>query len=177
MRAAQPLRAREPRQREASAVRGRELPGRAALSSAPRCQGRHLYPCGVDSSTRCPFCALPPERVLARDGLALAFRDAYPVSPGHTLVIPVRHVASFFDITPSERTAMFALLEAAKEQLHSEFSPAGYNIGINDGIAAGQTVGHLHVHLIPRYTGDRPDPRGGVRWVIPEKADYWTDRA
>jgi len=112
-----------------------------------------------------------------RDGFALAFRDAYPVSPGHTLVIPVRHVASFFDITSDERTAMFALLEAAKQQLHAEFSPAGYNIGINDGAAAGQTVGHLHIHLIPRYPGDQPDPRGGVRWVIPEKADYWTGRA
>lgn len=140
-------------------------------------QGAHLYPCAVDTSTRCPFCALPPERVLARDGLALAFRDAYPVSPGHTLVIPVRHVASFFDITPNERAAMFALLEAAKQRLHAEFSPAGYNIGINDGAAAGQTVGHLHIHLIPRYTGDQRDPRGGVRWVIPEKADYWTGQA
>lgn len=115
---------------------------------------------------------------MARNGFALAFRDAYPVSAGHTLVIPVRHVASFFDITPNERAAMraamFGLLEAAKQQLHAEFSPAGYNIGINDGAAAGQTVGHLHIHLIPRYAGDQPDPRGGVRWVLPEKADYWT---
>ena len=140
-------------------------------------QRGHLYPCGVDSSTRCPFCTLPPERVKVRDGFALAFRDAFPVSPGHTLVIPVRHVASFFDITPSERAAMFGMLEAAKQRLDSEFGPAGYNIGINDGAAAGQTVGHLHIHLIPRYAGDQPDPRGGVRWVIPEKADYWTGRA
>lgn len=72
---------------------------------------------------------------------------------------------------------MFSLLEAAKQLLQLEFRPAGYNIGINDGTAAGQTVGHLHVHLIPRYADDRPDPRGGVRWVIPEKADYWTGRA
>ena len=71
---------------------------------------------------------------------------------------------------------MFGLLDEAKLQLQSEFSPAGYNIGINDGAAAGQTVGHLHMHLIPRYAGDRPDPRGGVRWVIPDKADYWTGR-
>ncbi len=140
-------------------------------------QGGHLYPCYMDSSTLCPFCALPPERILARDGFALAFRDRYPVSPGHTLVIPVRHVASFFDITPNERAAMFALLAAAKQQLHAEFGPDGYNIGINDGAAAGQTVGHLHIHLIPRYTADQPDPRGGVRWVIPGKADYWTGGA
>lgn len=71
---------------------------------------------------------------------------------------------------------MLDLLEAAKNQLQLEFDPAGYNIGVNDGAAAGQTVGHLHIHLIPRYSGDRPDPRGGVRWVIPEMADYWTGR-
>jgi diadenosine tetraphosphate (Ap4A) HIT family hydrolase len=134
----------------------------------------YLYPYGVDNSTPCPFCALPPERVLSRNGTAIAFRDAYPVSPGHTLVIPLRHVASFFDTSPEERASMLGLLDAAKQQLESEFGPDAYNIGINDGPAAGQTVGHLHIHLIPRYPGDRPDPRGGIRWVIPEKADYWT---
>lgn len=128
----------------------------------------------METSTLCPFCALPQSRALLHNGLAVAFRDAYPVSPGHTLVIPVRHVGSFFDTTPEERTSMLALLEEAKLQIQSEFSPAGYNIGINDGAAAGQTIGHLHMHLIPRYAGDQPDPRGGVRWVIPGKADYWT---
>jgi diadenosine tetraphosphate (Ap4A) HIT family hydrolase len=124
----------------------------------------------------CPFCALPAERVLFRNNASVAVRDAYPVTPGHTLVIPRRHVASYFDATPLEREAMLALLDAAKQQLQAEFGPAGYNIGINDGAAAGQTIGHLHMHLIPRYPGDRPDPRGGVRWVIPDKADYWTER-
>ena len=123
----------------------------------------------------CPFCALPAKRVLFRNDAAVAVRDAYPVTPGHTLVIPRRHVASYFDATPLEREAMLALLDAAKQQLQAEFGPAGYNIGINDGAAAGQTIGHLHMHLIPRYAGDRPDPRGGVRWVIPDKADYWTE--
>ena len=70
---------------------------------------------------------------------------------------------------------MLELLDEAKKQLQSEFGPAGYNIGINDGAAAGQTVGHLHIHLIPRYAGDQHDPRGGIRWVIPEKAAYWTE--
>lgn len=130
----------------------------------------------MDNRTPCPFCALPPARVLFRMESAIAFRDAYPVTPGHTLVVPVRHVASFFDTTPEERTSMLGLLDAAKKQLQLEFAPAGFNIGINDGAAAGQTVGHLHIHLIPRYLGDQPDPRGGVRWVIPEKADYWTSR-
>lgn len=71
---------------------------------------------------------------------------------------------------------MLALLDLAKQQLQAEFNPTGYNIGINDGAAAGQTIGHLHMHLIPRYLGDRADPRGGVRWVMPEKADYWTQQ-
>lgn len=130
----------------------------------------------MENSKLCPFCALPQARVVLRNDFAIAFRDAYPVTPGHTLVIPARHVSSFFDTTHDERAWMFGLLDEAKLQLQSEFSPAGYNIGINDGAAAGQTVGHLHMHLIPRYAGDRPDPRGGVRWVIPDKADYWTGR-
>lgn len=124
----------------------------------------------------CVFCALPPERIIAHNELAIVIRDGFPVSPGHTLVIPRRHVASYFEATAEERAAMLALLEGAKSGLDKEFAPAGYNIGINDGQAAGQTVMHLHMHLIPRYVGDLPDPRGGVRWVIPEKADYWSQR-
>ncbi len=107
---------------------------------------------------------------------AIWFRDAYPVSPGHSLVIPKRHVASFFEISVEERLAMLELLDVAQVAAERECHPAGYNIGINDGRAAGQTVPHLHLHLIPRFTGDMPDPRGGVRWVIPEKADYWSAR-
>lgn len=124
----------------------------------------------------CVFCSLPPERVIAQNDLAIVIRDGFPVSPGHTLIIPRRHVASFFETTAEERLAMLALLENAKVDLDKEFSPDSYNIGINDGQAAGQTVMHLHMHLIPRYEGDLPDPRGGVRWVIPEKADYWSKR-
>jgi len=124
----------------------------------------------------CPFCTLPVSRILARNDFAIILRDAYPVTPGHTLVMPVRHVSSFFETTHSERKAMLALLDLAKQQLQAEFNPAGYNIGINDGAAAGQTIAHLHMHLIPRYPGDRTDPRGGVRWVMPDKADYWTQQ-
>ncbi|MBS3996790.1 MAG: HIT family protein [Hydrogenophaga sp.] len=120
------------------------------------------------------FCCLPQSRVLFRNETAIVVRDAFPVTLGHTLVIPLRHIESFFDTSAKERAAMFELLDAAKQQLQTEFAPAGFNIGINDGAAAGQTIRHLHMHLIPRYAGDRPDPRGGVRWVIPEKADYWT---
>jgi diadenosine tetraphosphate (Ap4A) HIT family hydrolase len=135
-----------------------------------------LYPRDMSHPADCPFCTLPAARVMLRNEWAIVVRDAFPVSLGHTLVIPLRHVGSFFDTTATEREAMLTLLNEAKQQLDAEFSPAGYNIGINDGAAAGQTVGHLHMHLIPRYVGDQQDPRGGVRWVIPEKADYWSAR-
>jgi len=121
----------------------------------------------------CPFCTLPPDRILDRRGTAVAIRDGFPVSPGHTLIIPKRHVASFFEITDEERTDLMTLLTAARDDLDRRFRPTGYNIGINDGAAAGQTVPHLHIHLIPRYLGDRDDPRGGVRWVLPDRAAYW----
>jgi diadenosine tetraphosphate (Ap4A) HIT family hydrolase len=124
----------------------------------------------------CPFCALPPARIIQSNALALVIRDGYPVSPGHTLVIPRRHVSSLFDLDGRERNAMFDLLTVARRDLEAELGPAGYNIGINDGQAAGQTVQHLHVHLIPRFVGDRADPRGGVRWIFPEHADYWSAR-
>lgn len=124
----------------------------------------------------CVFCTLPAERIVDQNDLAIVIRDGFPVSSGHTLIIPRRHVASYFEITPDERLAMLSLLERTKSALDKEFSPDGYNIGVNDGQAAGQTVMHLHMHLIPRYEGDLPDPRGGVRWVIPEKADYWSKR-
>jgi len=121
----------------------------------------------------CPFCVLPRDRIVLERELALGFRDGFPVSPGHTLIIPRRHVASFFEVTDAERADLMSLLAAARDDLDRQFRPAGYNIGINDGAAAGLTVPHLHIHLIPRYVGDRDDPRGGVRWVLPDKAAYW----
>lgn len=124
----------------------------------------------------CPFCALHPDRIVIRGELAFALRDAYPVSSGHTLIIPNRHVASFFELTDAERRNLLKLLDIAKADLDRECAPQGYNIGINDGAAAGQTVPHVHIHLIPRYDGDQPDPRGGVRWIFPDKADYWSKR-
>ena len=127
-------------------------------------------------SANCVFCTLRASRIILANDLAVAFRDGFPVSPGHTLVIPRRHVASFFESTEEERAALLALLDAAREGLDRELRPDGYNIGINDGPAAGQTVPHLHIHLIPRFSGDKQDPRGGVRWIIPDKADYWSKR-
>lgn len=125
----------------------------------------------------CPFCTLPQDRILLSNSFGLVIRDGFPISPGHTLIIPRRHVGSFFLLEDEERQAMLALLDDAKKQLDQEkYQPDGYNIGINDGAVAGQTVMHLHIHLIPRYVGDREDSRGGVRWIFPDKADYWTKR-
>lgn len=121
----------------------------------------------------CPFCNSDPSRIILTNAHALAISDAYPVTPGHTLIIPKRHATSFFETTREEQTAMLDLLDKTRRMLLDELNPDGFNIGINDGIAAGQTVMHLHIHLIPRYQGDMPDPRGGVRWIFPDKAAYW----
>lgn len=122
----------------------------------------------------CPFCTIPKERIILSNSFGVVIRDGYPISPGHTLVIPQRHIGSFFELQPQERDALLSLLEESKRGLDKEFQPDGYNIGINDGPSAGQTVPHLHIHLIPRYSGDQADPRGGIRWIIPEKAKYWS---
>ena len=124
----------------------------------------------------CPFCELDSSRVITRNSHAIALRDGYPVAEGHALVVPVRHVACLFDLPEDELSSVWSLVRDVREQLRVELSPDGFNVGLNDGSAAGQTVGHAHVHVIPRREGDVLDPRGGVRWVIPEKADYWTDR-
>lgn len=122
----------------------------------------------------CAFCELPESRFVCSSEYGFVIRDAFPISPGHTLIIPRRHVSSLFELTPQERAELFALLDEARAGLEQTRRPDGYNIGVNDGPAAGQTVPHLHIHLIPRYLGDKADPRGGVRWLFPEKADYWT---
>lgn len=120
----------------------------------------------------CPFCQLDRARIVAENRLAVALWDGFPVNKGHTLVIPRRHVATWFEATAEEREAMLRLLDVVKRDLDRAVSPDGYNIGINVGAAAGQTVPHLHVHLIPRFHGDVDDPTGGVRLVIPERGNY-----
>lgn len=126
----------------------------------------------------CPFCDVasqtPRSRILTQNQHGFVIRDGFPVTEGHTLIIPKRHVGSFFDITDEERQSLLYLLDQAKRDIQTEFNPDDYNIGINDGPSAGQTVPHLHIHLIPRYVEERVDPRGGVRWVVPDKADYWS---
>ncbi len=108
-----------------------------------------------------------------QNDFAFVIRDGYPISEGHTLIIPKAHSATFFEIPTKVRQAMFELLDRAQIELDQQYSPDAYNIGINDGVAAGQTVSHLHIHLIPRYKGDVDDPRGGIRWIMADKARYW----
>ena len=125
--------------------------------------------------TGCPFCPIPKDKIIAQDSLTFTIRDTLPVSPGHTLILPKRHIASIFEAAKEEVAALWEALLQARIELLKEFSPDGFNIGINDGLAAGQTILHLHIHLIPRYKGDMQDPRGGIRWIFPEKAVYWKD--
>jgi diadenosine tetraphosphate (Ap4A) HIT family hydrolase len=120
----------------------------------------------------CVFCRR--DNVVMENGLAYAVYDKHPVSEGHMLVIPKRHVTSFFEASKEERAALMEMLEKARERIASEHSPQGFNIGINEGGAAGQTIEHLHIHLIPRYEGDMDDPRGGIRGAIPGKRAYPT---
>lgn len=146
-------------------------------SSGPSTALRYASaPMPTPIASECPFCTLPSARIVHANDLAVVIRDAFPVSRGHTLVLPRRHVGSFFELDSAERNAVFELLDVARGALHETLHPDGYNVGINDGPAAGQTVPHLHVHLIPRYMGDQVDPRGGVRWIFPERADYWSAR-
>ncbi len=123
----------------------------------------------------CPFCDIAIGRVLYdADPLIRCVWDSFPVSPGHALVITRRHIANWFDATHDEQANLLAGIEIAKKAIEASHQPDGYNIGINVGEAAGQTVPHLHVHVIPRYQGDVGDPTGGVRHVIADKANYLT---
>ena len=121
----------------------------------------------------CPFCDVHNPCIILENEIAFAIYDGFPVSPGHSLIIPRRHISSFFEATSEEQLSFLDLISKVQQLLKNEYSPDGFNIGINDGEAAGQTVMHLHIHLIPRYLGDVEDPRGGLRWIIPEKAVYW----
>jgi len=148
---------------------------------------RHAHSEGsAEDGHGCPFCNLDSSRVYVANALAVAVLDAFPVSLGHTLIIPKRHFESLFEATEAERAALFDLLDEVRRRLLNPIQPPfdkvgnarvpdGFNIGINDGAAAGQTVFHLHIHLIPRYAGDCDDPRGGVRKLFPGRARYWKE--
>ena len=121
----------------------------------------------------CPFCTISQDReIILENASCLAFFDGFPVSPGHALIIPKRHVASYFDLTDDEHKDMNDALLCVKSKVDEHYHPDGYNIGVNVGEYAGQSVFHCHMHLIPRYKGDVPNPKGGIRGVIPGKQSY-----
>lgn len=122
----------------------------------------------------CPFCCMKKHRIQLESEFAAAFLDGFPVTQGHTLVVPKRHVASVFDLTEEEQAAIWTLVAQVRAKLQAELMPDGFNVGLNDGTSAGQTVMHAHFHVIPRRHGDVVNPRGGVRWIVPHKAAYWT---
>jgi diadenosine tetraphosphate (Ap4A) HIT family hydrolase len=122
----------------------------------------------------CPFCG-QPEKVIENE-LAFAHYDTYPVNAGHCLIILRRHVAEYFQATTEEKAAIWELVDKVKVIIDREYRPDGYNVGVNIGESAGQSVPHLHIHMIPRYEGDMEDPRGGVRGVIPHKQKYVKNR-
>lgn len=125
----------------------------------------------------CPFCErLALGQYDRSSDLAVAFEDAYPVTPGHTLVIPRRHEPDFFALSLEEQAAVLELARLIQADLRGPGADGGINVGLNIGAAAGQTVWHAHLHLIPRSHGDVDDPRGGVRWVVPSKAAYPSSR-
>ena len=124
----------------------------------------------------CPFCNIEKttdkSRIVYQDDTWIAIYDNYPVSEGHVLLIPKRHVETFFNLNMIELGSLGVTIGIIKMILDKKFHPDGYNIGTNCGEAAGQTVMHCHIHIIPRYKGDMENPRGGVRGVIPEKQKY-----
>ena len=119
----------------------------------------------------CPFCNLEREKILESE-LSFAIYDGFPVNEGHALIIPKRHTANYFDLSLEEQKDCIELLNRVKGIVEEKYKPSGFNVGININEAAGQTVSHVHIHLIPRYEGDVEEPRGGVRGVIPERRNY-----
>lgn len=120
----------------------------------------------------CVFCEMPVSAYVMENEHFYGLFDKYPVTQGHLLIIPKRHAETLFELTEDERNSLFEMIEEGKTILEKKFNPAGFNFGVNQGLTAGQTIPHLHLHIIPRYVGDMEDPEGGVRGVIPEKQKY-----
>ena len=127
----------------------------------------------AETNSDCIFCHSPEDRqILAEYDLAYAIPDKYPVSAGHSLIIPKIHQPDFFQLSEKYRSACLELIDKTKKIIDKKHNPDGFNIGVNIGESAGQTIGHVHIHLIPRYEGDVENPTGGVRNVIPGRGDY-----
>lgn len=124
-------------------------------------------------ANECPFCVVDPDRIRLETEVGLAIRDLFPVSEGHTLVIPRRHIDSIYQMPLAEQREIWELARRARDLLVREVRPDGFTIGLNDGLAAGQSVPHANIHVIPRMLGDVPDPTGGIRSIFPHKARYW----
>lgn len=120
----------------------------------------------------CPFCNIDEQKILVKEEGFTAFFDGFPVSPGHLLIVPDRHVDNYFFLNDKEKDILWKAVDRCKLLLDEKYHPDGYNIGINIGKDAGQSIPHVHIHLIPRYNGDVANPRGGVRGVIPAKQNY-----
>jgi diadenosine tetraphosphate (Ap4A) HIT family hydrolase len=121
----------------------------------------------------CPFCTPDYAALILETSGCRVLWDSYPVSPGHALIVPKEHIPDWFAAAPELHSELSSLIAATKNEIEQRHQPDGYNVGFNAGVAAGQTIEHLHIHVIPRYKEDIDDPRGGIRWVIPEKAVYW----
>ena len=120
----------------------------------------------------CKFCNIENDRIVIKSELSIAFFDLYPVNIGHSLIVPKRHISNYFELTPEEKIDIWNIVDKLKLLLEKEFKPDGFNVGINIGESAGQTIFHCHIHVIPRYQGDMDYPEGGVRGVIPSKQKY-----
>jgi diadenosine tetraphosphate (Ap4A) HIT family hydrolase len=126
----------------------------------------------MEIQMNCPFCSPENDEIILQNAFWYARWDKYPVSKGHMLVIPFRHIQNCFDLSEDERSSLFELIDACKKLIDEHHAPDGYNIGANIGYVAGQSVMHCHIHVIPRYAGDTDHPRGGIRGVIPHKREY-----
>ena len=128
----------------------------------------------MNANVNCVFCQKVEDKdYLIENETAVSFLDSYPLTEGHTLIIPKRHISEIFNLDSKEYTDIWEIINATNKSLTDTLSPDGVDIGVNVGKEAGQTIDHAHLHLIPRYKGDIADPRGGIRWVIPDKAPYW----
>lgn len=134
---------------------------------------QHFNQLNKKTNVDCPFCNLSENiKLITETATTVAFLDSFPVNQGHTLIVPKRHIANYFELTVHEQRALFLVINHCKKIIEKQYHPDGFNVGVNVGEAAGQSISHVHIHLIPRYKGDVENPRGGVRGVIPSKQNY-----